>query len=298
MTLRSLLFVPGDSEKKLGKGAGSGADALILDLEDSVAPERKPVAREMVVDYLEAAGATRPSELWVRINPMAEGGLDDLVAVVRAAPDGLVVPKVDHPADLERLSLMLDALEKRDGVARPIRLLPVATETPLAPFSLGAYAHATLPRLFGMTWGAEDLSTALGASTNRGPDGHWAFTYRMVRSHCLIAAKACGVPAIETLYPDFSDEEGLKTDSVAALREGFSGRIAIHPAQVQAINAAFTPSAEDVAHARRVVAAFDANPGTGVVGLDGKMLDIPHLKQARNVLAQMDAIAGREKGRP
>lgn len=298
MTLRSLLFVPGDSEKKLANGAGSGADALILDLEDSVAPERKPLARDMVVDYLRAAGSARPSELWVRINPMTEGGLDDLVAVVRAAPDGLVVPKVDHPTDLERLSLMLDVLERRDGVARTIRLLPVATETPLAPFSLGAYAEATLPRLFGMTWGAEDLSTALGASTNRGPDGQWAFTYRMVRSHCLIAAKACGVAAIETLYADFSDEEGLQADSVAALREGFSGRIAIHPAQVQAINAAFTPSAEDVAHARRVVAAFDANRGTGVVGLDGKMLDIPHLKQARNVIAKVDAIAGREKGRP
>lgn len=298
MILRSFLFVPGDSEKKLGKGAPSGADALILDLEDSVAPSRKALARDMVADYLHAAGPSRPAELWVRINPMSEGGLDDLVAVVRAAPDGLVVPKVDHPSDLERLSLMLDALERRDGVKTPIKLLPVATETARAPFGLGAYADTHLPRLYGMTWGAEDLATALGASTNKGPDGAWAFTYRMVRSHCLLAAKACGVAAIETLYADFSDEAGLKADCMAALREGFTGRIAIHPAQVAAINAAFTPTDADVAHARRVVAAFAENPGTGVVGLDGKMLDIPHLKQAENVLAQMSAIAARKDSQP
>lgn len=294
--LRSMLFVPGDSEKKLAKGPGSGADALILDLEDSVAPSRKPLARGMVAEYIAAAGATRPAELWVRINPVAEGGLDDIVAVVRAAPDGLVVPKVDHPNDLARLSLMLDALERRDGVEKLIRLMPVATETPHAPFGLGAYAQTPLPRLAAMTWGAEDLSTALGASTNKGPDGSWAFTYRMVRSHCLIAAKACGVAAIDTLYADFSDEAGLRADCAAAAREGFGGRIAIHPAQVAAINESFTPSDEDIRHAERVVAAFDASPGMGVVGLDGKMLDIPHLKQAQNVLAQARAIAARAKG--
>ncbi|CAN5803416.1 CoA ester lyase [soil metagenome] len=296
MTLRSLLFVPGDSEKKLAKGAGSGADALILDLEDSVAPGRKALARAMVADYLAAAGARRPAELWVRINALAEGGLDDLVAVVRAAPDGLVVPKVDHPGDLARLSLMLDALERRDGVQRPVRLLPVATETPRAAFGLAAYADTRLPRLHAMTWGAEDLATALGASTNRGADGGWAFTYRMVRAQCLIAAKASGVAAIDTLYADFRDEAGLRQDSAAAMREGFSGRIAIHPAQVAAINAAFTPSGEDVTHARRVVAAFAESPGTGVVGLDGRMLDIPHLKQAENLLARVSAIAARTEG--
>ena len=284
MTLRSFLFVPGDSEKKLAKGATSGADALILDLEDSVAPDRKPTARSMVVDYL----ATRPRtpELWVRINPMAEGGLDDLVAVVRAAPDGLVVPKVDHPDDLARLSLMLDALERRDGVARPIRLMPVATETARAGFGLGAYADAVLPRLYGLTWGAEDLATALGASGNRDPDGGWGFTFRMVRAQCLMAAYAAGVAAIDTLYADFRDEAGLRAESIAAAREGFTGRLAIHPAQVAAINAAFTPDAADIDHARRVVAAFAASPGTGVVGLDGKMLDRPHLKQAEALLAR------------
>lgn len=286
MSLRSFLFVPGDSEKKLGKGAESGADALILDLEDSVAPPRKALARDMVRDYLGAAGEARPSELWVRINPMSAGGLDDLVAVVRARPDGLVVPKVDGPQDLVQLSLMLDALERRDGIETPIRLLPVATETPRAPFGLAHYADTPLPRLFGLTWGAEDLSTALGASTNKGPDGTWALTYRVVRSHCLIAAKSCNVAAIETLYVDFKYEAGLAADCAEAAREGFTGRIAIHPAQVAAINAAFSPSAADIDFATRVVAAFEQNPGTGVIGLDGKMLDIPHLTQSRNLLAR------------
>lgn len=282
--LRSFLFVPGDSEKKLGKGAASGADALILDLEDSVAPDRKPVAREMVTEYLGAA--TGGPALWVRINPLAEGGLDDLAAVVRAGPAGLMIPKADHPEELLRIGHMLDALERRDGLTRQVALLPVATETARAPFALGAYAERPVPRLAGLTWGAEDLSTALGARTNRAPDGAWALTYRLVRSLCLMAARAAGVPAIETLYADFRDEAGLIADSEQAAREGFSGRIAIHPAQVAAINAAFTPSPAELDHARRVVAAFAAAPGLGVVGLDGKMLDIPHLKQAKAVLAQ------------
>lgn len=293
MTLRSFLFVPGDSDKKLSKGAESGADALILDLEDSVAPDRKPVARGMVADYLVARPGQSGPELWVRMNPLAEGGLDDLVAVVRAGPAGIMVPKPDGPADLLRISHILDALERRDGVAAPIRLLPVATETARAPFALAAYADAGLARLWGMTWGAEDLSSAIGARTNKGPDGTWAMTYKVVRSMCLLAAKAAGVAAIETLYADFRDEAGLIADCQEAAREGFTGRLAIHPAQVAAINAAFTPSAEEVAHATRVVAAFSASPGIGVVGLDGKMLDIPHLRQAQRLLAQATAIAAR-----
>jgi len=293
MTLRSFLFVPGDSEKKLGKGAESGADALILDLEDSVAPDRKAVARGMVAEYLAARPGQTGPELWVRMNPLAEGGLDDLVAVVRAGPAGVMVPKPDGPADLLRISHVLDALERRDGVTTPIRLLPVATETARAPFALAAYADAGLTRLWGITWGAEDLASALGARTNKGPDGTWASTYRMVRSMCLLAAKSAGVEAIETLYADFRDEAGLIADCQEAAREGFTGRMAIHPAQVAAINAAFTPSAEDVAHATRVVAVFNAAPGIGVVGLDGKMLDIPHLKQAQRVLAQAATLAAR-----
>ncbi|MBD3848098.1 CoA ester lyase [Bosea sp. SSUT16] len=292
MSLRSFLFVPGDSEKKLSKSAGSGADALILDLEDSVAPSRKALARDMVRDYL-AAPRAGTAELWVRMNPLAEGGLDDLVGVVRAAPDGIVVPKVDGPGDLVRIGHFLDALEKRDGIGRPIRLLPVATETPRAPFGLAHYHDAAFPRLYGLTWGAEDLSTAVGASTNRDPQGLWAFTYRMVRSQCLLAAKACGVAAIETLYADFRDDAGLRADCAEASREGFTGRIAIHPDQVAGINEAFSPSQAEIAHAQRVVDAFSANPGVGVVGLDGKMLDIPHLKQAEQVLARKAAIAAR-----
>ena len=293
MTLRSFLFVPGDSEKKLAKGESVGADALILDLEDSVAPARKPIARSMVCEYLDARQGVRESELWVRINPINEGGLDDLVDIVRGGPDGIVVPKVDHPRDLERLSVFIDALERRDGVSRKSRFLPVATETPRAPFGLSAYPDTVIPRLFGLTWGGEDLSTALGACTNRDLKGDWAFTYRMVRSQCLLAAKASGVEAIETLYADFRDLEGLAADCTAASREGFTGRIAIHPDQVAPINAAFTPSADEIAHALRVLAAFDSVPGAGVASLDGKMLDIPHLRQAQHVLSRAGVSAGR-----
>lgn len=291
MTLRSFLFVPGDSEKKLGKGAGSGADALILDLEDAVAPSRKALARDLVAAYLAAREPGSP-RLYVRINPLDEGGLDDLAGIVRPGLDGIMIPKIDGPADVVRLGHGLDVLERREGMSPGgVRILPVATETARAPFGLGAFPDHALPRLYGLTWGAEDLSTALGASTNRNPDGVLALTYRMVRSLMLLAAKASGVEAVETLYADFRDEAGLRRDSEAAAREGFSGRIAIHPAQVAAINAAFSPSPEEVAHARRVVAAFAAEPEAGTVGLDGKMLDIPHLKQARRVLERNESHA-------
>jgi citrate lyase subunit beta/citryl-CoA lyase len=292
MSIRSFLFVPGDSERKLAKGQASKADALILDLEDAVAPARKPLARGMVADYL-AQASSRSPELWVRINPLDEGGLDDLAAVVRAAPDGIVVPKTDGPADVLRLSHTLDALERRDAVATPIRILPVATETARAPFRLGDYAGTPLPRLYGLTWGAEDLSSAIGASTNKDAAGEWAFTYRMVRSACLLAAKAAGVAAVETLFADFRDQDGLHASCIAAAQEGFTGRIAIHPGQVAVINAAFMPSGAAVAHAQRVIAAFDANPDAGAVGLDGMMLDRPHLSQAQHVLRLHAAYAAR-----
>ena len=293
MNLRSFLFVPGDSEKKLAKGLASKADALILDLEDAVAPARKGLARAMVTACLSAhAGSPQPA-LWVRINPLGEGGLDDLAAVVRAGPAGIVVPKVDGPADVQRLSHYLDVLERRDGIATPIRILPVATETARAPFKLGDYAEAALPRLYGLTWGAEDLSAAIGASTNKAPGGAWAFTYQMVRSACLLAAKAAGVEAIETLIADFRDADGLRQACITAAQEGFTGRLAIHPAQVDVINAAFMPSEAAVQHARRVIAAFDAEPEAGAVGLDGMMLDMPHLKQAQQVLALHAAYAER-----
>lgn len=289
MILRSMLFIPGDSEKKLGKADGAGADGLILDLEDSVAPQNKAAARDLVPAFMrERPRAARGSELWVRINPLdTPYALDDLAAVVAAAPDGIMLPKADGPADAARLSHYLDALEAQAGVERgAIGVLPVATETAVAPFRLGGYAGAGLSRLRGLTWGAEDLSAAIGASTNLGEDGQWTLTYRLARSLTLLAAHAAGVQAIETLHVDFRDEAGLRASSRAARAEGFTGRIAIHPAQVEPINESFSPSPAELDHAHRVIAAFDANPGAGTVGLDGKMIDIPHLKQARNTLAQ------------
>jgi citrate lyase subunit beta/citryl-CoA lyase len=288
-TLRSFLFIPGDSEKKLSKADATGADALILDLEDSVAPEQKPIARERVAAFLkDRPRGSRTSELWVRINPFDTNlTLEDLIAVVSAGPDGVMAPKVNGPADVERLGRYLEVLEVQSGLTGgSVRILPVATETPIAPFRLGGYAEMACDRLAGLTWGAEDLSAAIGASSNLGQDGKWAMTYQIVRSMTLLAAHAAGIQAIETLYTDFKDEAGLRESCRIARGEGFSGRIAIHPAQVAAINDSFTPSLEELQHAQRVIAAFEAAPGAGTVGLDGKMLDIPHLKQARAVLAQ------------
>ena len=292
--LRSMLFVPGDSEKKFAKAMDVGADALILDLEDSVAPAKKPGARDTVLGMLAQRRPEGP-ELWVRINPLdTEFVLDDLAAIVKGKPDGIIAPKTNGPADVRQLGHYLDALEVRDG-AEPgsIRIIPVATETARAPFTLGDFADAGLTRLLALTWGAEDISTAIGATTNMAPDGRWALTYRTIRSLCLLAAKAAGVQAMETVATDFRDEDALRRSSREAQREGFTGRMAIHPAQVQPINESFTPDAEDVDFARRVVEAFEAQPDAGTVGLDGKMLDIPHLKQAKQVLALHDAYSNR-----
>jgi citrate lyase subunit beta/citryl-CoA lyase len=289
--LRSLLFIPGDSEKKLGNGDRAGADALVLDLEDSVLPERKERARELTVEYLKGRPkADRRSELWVRINSLESRlALADLSAVVAAEPDGVMLPKTEGPSDVARLSFYLDALEAQAGLGiGSTRVLPVATETAAAPFNLGSYSAIRLPRLLGLTWGSEDLSTALGASTNRDASGDWAFTYRVVRSLMLMGAKAAGVQAIDTLYTDFRNEAGLRTASRISRAEGFTGRLAIHPAQVAAINESYLPSAEEVEHARRIVAAFEKSSGAGAVGLDGKMVDIPHLKQAQALIQRAE----------
>ncbi len=290
--LRSLLFVPGDSDKKLAKIAGCGADAVILDLEDAVAPANKLSARERVAAFLrefdrQADGAP---QLWVRINPLDSGLAEsDLAAVVPARPDGIMQPKPDGPEDVAKVCSLLDHMELAHGLTPGlIGVIPVASETAIAPFRLGDYATAGLTRLRGLTWGAEDLAAALGATGNRGSDGEWLFTYRLVRSLSLMAAHAAGVPAIETLHADFRDEAGLLTSSREARAEGFSGRLAIHPAQVAPINESFTPSADEIAFARRVVAAFAAAPDAGTVGIDGKMYDIPHLKSARRTLAAAD----------
>lgn len=283
MILRSLLFVPADSEKKLTKAKSSAADALILDLEDSVAAANRPAARRLGAEFIKASEGRGPM-LFVRINPVGTPDcVADLDAIVPAAPVCLMVPKPDSPATLIELDRMTGEREVRAGLpSGQIKILAIATETPTAVLNLAQYANPP-PRLCALTWGAEDLSAALGAVANRDADGEFLFTYRVVRSLCLIAAKAAGVPAIETLHADFRDEEGLKRAAGKAQREGFSGMLAIHPAQVEPINAAFTPTTEDVEHARKVVAAFAS--GAGVASLDGKMLDQPHLKQAHHVLA-------------
>ncbi len=286
MIIRSFLFVPGDSEKKLAKAQTSPADALILDLEDSVAAENRPKARGLVREYLKQKA---PHALWVRVNPVGTADYRaDIEAIVGGAPAGLMIPKPDSPQALRTVDKDVSALEVSGGVAeRSIRLLPVATETPTAVTTLMEYRDPP-PRLWGLTWGAEDLSAAVGAATNRDETGEFLLTYKIVRSLCLIAAKAANVEAIETLHADFRDQAGLARAARAAQREGFSGMMAIHPDQVVTINDAFTPSAGDVEYSRRVVAAF-AN-GVGVASLDGKMLDQPHLKQARHVLALNDAL--------
>jgi len=285
MILRSLLFVPADSEKKLVKAKTSPADALILDLEDSVTPDNRPKARGLAREFLNE----RRQSVWVRINPVgSEDFVADMAAVVPSAPAGLVVPKPDGPQDLLTLDAHLLTLETQAGLAqRSIQLLPVATETPTAVLSLQDYRHAP-PRLAALSWGAEDLSAALGAAMNRDEDGEFLFIHKMVRALVLIAAKAAGVDAIETLHADFRDGKGLERAARLAQREGFSGMLAIHPDQVEPINAAFTPSAADIVYAKKVVAAFAS--GAGVAALDGKMLDQPHLKQARHVIALADAL--------
>ena len=289
MILRSLLFVPADSEKKLAKSKSSPADALILDLEDSVAAENRPKARDMVREFLKE---THRQAIWVRINPLgSDDFIRDIEAVTASKPAGYVVPKPDGPYALGVIDAHLITREMQAGLVHgSIKLLPVATETPIAAMSLQDY-RSPPPRLAAMTWGAEDLSAALGAATNRDENGEFLLTYRIVRSLCLIAAKAADVPAIETLHADFRDEKGLERAARAAQREGFAGMLAIHPDQVAVINEAFTPSVSDVEHAKNVVAAFAG--GAGVASLDGKMLDQPHLKQAKNVLAMDDAIRSR-----
>jgi citrate lyase subunit beta/citryl-CoA lyase len=284
MRLRSLLFVPGDSEHKFTKASSIGADALILDLEDAVAPPRKTLAREMVKGLL--GGPPRDWAFLVRINPLGSGlTLGDLAAVVRSGLDGILIPKVGGIQDIELISNYVDALEVAAGVTPGhVKLLVVATETPAAMIGFASYA-ITSQRLIAMTWGAEDLGAALGALSNKEADGSWTFPYQMARAQCLFAAGAAGVMPVDTLYGDFRDQEGLAASCRIARRDGFVGRIAIHPNQVTTINECFTPSEADLAHARRVVAAFAAQPDAGTLGIDGKMYDMPHLIAAKRALA-------------
>lgn len=287
MRLRSLLFVPGDSERKFARAKDCSADALILDLEDSVAPPQKAAARAHVAGLIDGA----PKRNWlfiVRINALDTGlALDDLAAVVKPGLDALLIPKVNGAADLERVGHYLDALEARAGMSQgSVKLASVATETAKAMFALGSYAPAH-PRLIALTWGAEDLSAALGATDNKEPDGSWTFPYELARAQCLFAASGAEVAAIDTLFADFRDAEGLEIDCRRSRRDGFVGRLAIHPDQVPVINRCYAPSEAEIAHARKIVAAFEANPGAGALGVDGKMVDLPHLKAARKTLASI-----------
>ncbi|HLZ66385.1 MAG TPA: CoA ester lyase [Aliidongia sp.] len=283
---RSWLFVPGDSERKMTKAATSGADVLILDLEDSVAAENLATARGLVREYLKSRPDRSAQKLWVRINPLATPmALADLAGVMPGGPDGILLPKPETAAEVVTLGHYLDAFETAfDLGAGRTRIMPVATETALGMFQLGAYRGLT-PRLAGLTWGAEDLAAALGAGTNRGADGAYSHTYEMARSLCLLGAVAAGVPPIDTITGDFRDKDLIERETQDGRRLGFRGKIAIHPDQVEIINRAFTPTEAELDWARRVVAAF-AKAGTGTVGLDGQMLDMPHLKQAQNLLAQ------------
>jgi citrate lyase subunit beta / citryl-CoA lyase len=286
MKLRSLLFVPADSERKFAKANGIGSDALILDLEDSVAPGRKAFARGAVEELL--GGGTRNWSFLVRINPFGTGlTLEDLAAVVRPGLDGILIPKVNGIEDVDLVSHYVDVLEVATGVTPGhVKLLVVATETPAAMIGFNGYARKN-KRLVGLTWGGEDLSAALGALTPREADGSWTFPYQVARAQCLFAAGAADAAALETLYVDFRDQQGLAESCKIARRDGFVGRIAIHPDQVATINECFTPSDADIAHARRVVAAFAANPDVGTIGIDGKMYDMPHLTAARRTLASI-----------
>ncbi len=276
MRLRSLLFVPGDRSDRMEKALAAGADALILDLEDAVVPQKKAEARRAVAEFL---GAHRSANLWVRINPLEGPEADkDLAAVLATHPRGIVLPKAEGGASVDELSRRL--AERGNAIAR---ILAIATETPASVFKLGTYGGAK--RLAGLTWGAEDLPAAIGASTSREADGRYTPPYELARSLCLFGAAAAGVPAIETVYPAFRDLEGLAAYAARGRRDGFSGMMAIHPAQVEVINQAFTPGEAEIAHARAVVAAFDANPGAGALSLEGRMIDRPHLIQAQRTLA-------------
>jgi citrate lyase subunit beta/citryl-CoA lyase len=284
--MRSLLFVPADSEKKLAKGLDSGADALILDLEDSVSAANKPLARETARGFL-AAHAAREDRplLMVRVNALDTGLTDaDLAAIVGARPDAIMLPKSESGRDVAHLDAKLTAQEALAGLPDGrISITVVATETARAIFTLGTYQGAS-PRLAGLTWGAEDLSADIGAETNRAEDGRHNEPFRLARALCLMGAVAAGAQPIDTVFPAFRDLEGLRRECEEARRDGFTAKMAIHPAQVPVINQVFTPTAEAIAAAEAVVAAFAAQPAAGVVNIGGEMFDRPHLTRAERLL--------------
>ena len=280
MILRSLLFVPADRPDRFAKAVASGADAIILDLEDSVLPERKAAGRAALAEWL---SAERPIPAFVRVNPLATGlTAADLKAVMPGAPDVIVLPKAEGSASIDAIAALMGELS--------VPILPIATETPAALFALGSYATVG-ERLAGLTWGAEDLPAAIGATTSREPDGRYTPPYELVRSLALFAAHAAGVAAIETVYPDVGNADGLTAYVARARRDGFTGMMAIHPRQVEIINRGFTPTEQELRHARAVVEAFRTNDGAGALLLEGRMIDRPHLVQAERLLALADRLA-------
>jgi len=287
--MRSLLFVPGDSPRKQAKGLESGADALIVDLEDSVAAGRKEEARAATLAFLKDIGAKahRP-RLLVRVNGLDTGLTDaDLDAVVAGRPDAILLPKAEGGPSVVHLDAKLAAREALCGLADgAIQIMAIATETAAALFAAGTYAGAST-RLAALTWGAEDLSADLGAETNRDEEGRFTGPFRLARSLCVAAAAAAKVAALDTVFVDFRDTQGLRREAEEARRDGFTGKLAIHPGQVTVINEVFTPSAAEIAKAQAVLAAFAAAPGVGVVGIDGVMYDRPHLERAKRLLARV-----------
>jgi citrate lyase subunit beta/citryl-CoA lyase len=280
--VRSLLFVPADSERKLAKAQSVGADALILDLEDSVTAARKPVARGLAAEYLQSA--RERAGIWVRINDRGSGLADeDLAAVIPQRPAGIVLPKIEGPRDIELVATRIGQLEAAAGLpAGAIALLALVTETPAAVLRMPQLLELSCTRLTALSWGAEDLSAALGAGDPRTADGRWRPTYEYARTQCLLASHALAIEAIDSVFVDFRDLPGLKAACAASRHDGFGGRLAIHPDQVAIINESYTPSDAERVQAQRIVDAFGA--GEGTVSLDGKMYDLPHLKAARRVL--------------
>lgn len=280
MTDRSYLFVPADSERKLAKAKDVGADALILDLEDAVAADARPAARKLAAEFLQDN-----RNVWVRINPIDSVDAPlDLAGVMPAGPAGIILPKPRNVDDVRQLADQLDQLEAKHGLeAGQTRIISLCTERPEALFSLHGYAGAPR-RLLGLSWGAEDLGAALGATANRDAAGNWLPTFELARSLCLLAAAAAELVAIDTVFTDFRDLDGLAKYAANARRDGFGGMLAIHPAQVDVINQAFTPTAEEIERAEKILALFESNPGAGTLGLDGEMIDRPHLLQAQRLL--------------
>jgi citrate lyase subunit beta/citryl-CoA lyase len=289
MHARSWLFAPGDSERKMEKATASAADIVIFDLEDAVTDAQKPKARSMVCAFL-AAGEKQRARLWVRINPIqGPHALGDLAAIMPTRPGGIMLPKPRGRADAELLDHYLTAFEAAAGITPGVtKVMLLVTETPESMLATGSYAG--VPRVAAMSWGAEDLATALGAVDNRSDTGGYEFTYELARSLCLVGAAAAGVPAIETIHGDFKDEPGLRKRATSVRRAGYRGMLAIHPAQIDVINETFTPSAQELASAQEIVDLFAANPGVGAIGHKGAMLDRPHLARAQAVLA----LAGRQ----